>query len=181
MQIGKAVLYSGDRLTSLHMIQMSLRGIKLFIFDADGTLRRCTVPGQPTPHRGDQWELLPNVKEKLREIRSLKEDVVLGIASNQGGIELGYLSRRQARELLDDLYRELTGERATKGMIQLCPDFKRHSDCRKPKPGMLQKIMEQARVSCKETLFVGDSEDDRSTAENAGVRFMWAKNFFGWK
>jgi HAD superfamily hydrolase (TIGR01662 family) len=159
---------------------MSLRGLKLFIFDADGTLRRTTVPGQPTPHRGDQWELLPNVREKLQQIRSRREDVILAIASNQGGVELGYLPKKQARKLLNDLYRELTGKRAAKGMIQLCPDFNRPSDCRKPKPGMLQKIMEQARVSRSQTLFVGDSEDDRMTAENAGVRFMWAKNFFGW-
>jgi HAD superfamily hydrolase (TIGR01662 family) len=159
---------------------MSLRGLKLFIFDADGTLRRTTVPGQPTPHRGDQWELLPNVREKLQQIRSRRENVILAIASNQGGIELGYLSRKQARKLLNDLYRELTGKRAAKGMIQLCPDFNRPSDCRKPKPGMLQKIVEQAGVSRSQTLFVGDSEDDRMTAENAGVRFMWAKNFFGW-
>jgi len=160
---------------------MSLENIKLFIFDADGTLRRTTVSGQPTPHQDGQWELLPNVREKLHEIRSRREDIVLAIASNQGGIELGYLSRKQARKLLEDLYKKLTGKRAAKGMIQLCSDFKSPSDCRKPKPGMLQKIMEQAGVSCKETLFVGDSEDDRDTAENAGVRFMWAKNFFGWK
>jgi D-glycero-D-manno-heptose 1,7-bisphosphate phosphatase len=159
---------------------MSLRGIKLFIFDADGTLRRSTIPGQPTPHKGDQWELLPNVREKLQELRARRRDVILAIASNQGGIELGYLSRKQARKLLDDLYRELTGTRAPKSMIQLCPDFKRPSDCRKPMPGMLQKIMEQARIPRSQTLFVGDSEDDRTTAENAGVRFMCAKNFFGW-
>lgn len=159
---------------------MSLRGLKLFIFDADGTLRRTTVPGQPTPHRGDQWELLPNVREKLQQIRSRRENLIIAIASNQGGIEIGYLSRKQARKLLNDLYKELTGKRAAKGMIQLCPDFNRPSDCRKPKPGMLQKIIEQAGVSRSQTLFVGDSEDDRVTAENAGVRFMWAKNFFGW-
>jgi D-glycero-D-manno-heptose 1,7-bisphosphate phosphatase len=160
---------------------MSLRDIKLLVFDADGTLRRSTVPNQPTPNKEGEWELLPNVKEKVQKIISRRADVALAIASNQGGIELGYLSRKTARRLLDDLYRELTGKRAPKGMIQLCPDFKRPSDCRKPKPGMLQKIMKQAGVPREQTLFVGDSEDDKATAKNAGTRFMWAKNFFDWK
>lgn len=160
---------------------MNLKDTKLFIFDADGTLRRSTVPNQPNPHEDDEWELLPNVKEKLQKIISQTKDGVIAIASNQGGIELGYLSRRQARKLLDALYRELTGKRAPKGMIQLCPDFEKPSQCRKPRPGMLQKIMNQAGVSPKQTLFVGNSDDDRETARNAGVRFMWAKNFFGWK
>jgi len=41
---------------------------RLIIFDADGTLRCCTVPGQVCPNADNQWELLPNVKEKLSEI-----------------------------------------------------------------------------------------------------------------
>src|SRR5438128_6653535 len=136
---------------------MRLRDIKLFIFDADGTLRRSTVPNQPTPNKDGEWELLPKVKETLQDILSRRPDIVIAIASNQGGIELGYLPRKQARKLLDDLYRELMGKRAPKGMIQLCPDFKRPSDCRKPNPGMLQKIIEQARVPHKQTIFVGNS------------------------
>lgn len=159
---------------------MDLEDLKLLIFDADGTLRRSTVPNQPTPNKDGEWEVLPNVKEKLQKILSERADVILAIASNQGGIELGYLSREQAAKLLDDLYEEITGKCAPEGMIQLCPDFKRPSECRKPKPGMLQKIMEQAKIAQNQTLFVGDSEDDRMTAQNAGVRFIWAKDFFGW-
>lgn len=159
---------------------MSFDDTDLYIFDADGTLRRCTVRNRPTPNDDNEWELLPNVKERVQKILSRRLDAVLAIASNQGGIELGYLSRRKARKLLDDLYRELTGKRAPKGMIQLCPDYKRPSDCRKPKPGMLLKIMKQAGVSPNKTIFVGDSEDDRLAAKNASVRFMWAKTFFEW-
>src|SRR2546429_2364922 len=160
---------------------MNLKNIRLFVFDADGTLRRSTVPNMPAPDKDDEWELLPNVKEKLQNILSRKTSTILAIASNQGGIELGYLSRKQARKLLNDLYREITGKRAPKGMIQLCPNLERPSDCRKPKPGMLLKIIEQAGVSREHTLYVGDSQDDKVTAKNAGVRFMWAKNFFEWK
>lgn len=166
--------------TDKEELKSKTKNVKLYIFDADNTLRRSTVPGQPTPNKKDEWELLPNVKEKLHEILSKNADARIAIASNQGGIELGYLSQRQARKLLNDLYKDVSGKRAPKGMIQLCPDFKKTSRCRKPEPGMLQAIIKQAGVSPECTLFVGDAEDDRLTAKNAGVQFAWAKNFFGW-
>jgi D-glycero-D-manno-heptose 1,7-bisphosphate phosphatase len=156
------------------------RAIKLYIFDADGTLRRSTVAGQPTPNQESEWELLPKVKTKISQILSQQEDTLIGIASNQGGIELGYLSKQQARKLLNDLYKDLTGKVPPKGMIQLCPDFKKTSECRKPNPGMLQEIIKQAGVSPDQTVFIGDQEDDRLAAKNAGVAFVWARDFFRW-
>jgi D-glycero-D-manno-heptose 1,7-bisphosphate phosphatase len=158
-----------------------MRGVKLYIFDADGTLRRSTVPGQPIPNRDDEWELLPNVKEKVRQILSEELDAKIALASNQGGVELGYVSRRQACKMLNDLYKELVGSSAPKGLVQLCPDFEGQSACRKPNPGMLVAIMKHAGVPQESVIFIGDSEDDCLAAKNAGVRFMWAKDFFGWK
>jgi histidinol phosphatase-like enzyme len=40
---------------------------RLIIFDADGTLRYCTVDGQPCPNRPDEWRLYPDVTSKLAE------------------------------------------------------------------------------------------------------------------
>ena len=154
------------------------RDIKLYIFDADGTLRQATIPGQPTPDHEGEWELLPNVKERLNKILSEDENAMIGIASNQGGVELGYLSEQQARKLLNDLYRELTGKIPPKGMVQLCPDFKEPSECRKPKPGMLQEIIKYAGVSLDQAIFIGDHEDDRHADKNAGIEFVWATDFF---
>ena len=154
------------------------RDIRLYIFDADGTLRRSNIPGQPTPNHESEWELLPKVKLRVNEILSQQEDAMIGIASNQGGVELGYLSEQQARQLLNDLYKELTGKIPPKGMVQLCPDFKKPSKCRKPKPGMLQEIIRNAGVTPDQTVFIGDHEDDLLAAKNARIEFIWAKDFF---
>lgn len=56
-------------------------------------------------------------------------------------------------------------------------------DWRKPMPGMLLQAMRDAGVTPEETLFVGDSEDDRGAAEAAGCAFDWAETFFtrGWR
>src|SRR4051794_15098562 len=39
--------------------------LELVIFDADGTLRYVTVPGQHYPLRPEEWRLMPGVRETL--------------------------------------------------------------------------------------------------------------------
>ncbi|HSG61604.1 MAG TPA: HAD-IIIA family hydrolase [Pseudomonadales bacterium] len=52
---------------------------------------------------------------------------------------------------------------------------------RKPNPGMLISAMEDVGVAANDTLFVGDSDEDRQAAEAAGCDFMEAEEFFSWE
>jgi histidinol-phosphate phosphatase family protein len=159
-----------------------MKKYKLIIFDADDTLRFCTVPGQPCPNKPGEWKLLPKVKEKLAEFNwgSPQEGkTAYGIASNQGGVGVGYFSAEMAFRLLNDTFVAAFGFDPIPEVIQMCtPRPEEASKCRKPKPGMLQRIMKYWQVKPTETLFVGDRESDKGTAENAGCDFMWAKDFF---
>lgn len=147
---------------------------KLIIFDADGTLRRCTVEGQPCPNDHDQWELLPNVRETLAGLT----DKLFGIVSNQAGVAYNYLTDEMAYILLYDLSFAAFGKKV---MIEFCPHaVDADCECRKPKPRMLERCMNMALVGRDETLYVGDMESDRQAAENAGCAFVWAKDFFHW-
>ncbi|MFH1037222.1 MAG: HAD-IIIA family hydrolase [PVC group bacterium] len=158
-------------------------GKKLIIFDADGTLRRCTVPGQVCPNAPDQWELLPGVKETLAGIQwgsPGKGKTALGIASNQAGIERGYLTEELADRMLLETVAQAAGFSPVEGSVQICPHSSRSDcGCRKPGPLMLRRLMRFWDVRTEDTLFVGDMESDRQAAENAGCDFAWAKDFFG--
>jgi len=154
----------------------------LIIFDADGTLRNCTVPGQVCPNSDDQWELLPNVKEKLSGIDWGSPGlgrVAFSIASNQAGIPRGYLTVETARRLLMATAKAALGFRPIEDSIRFCPHGKYDGcACRKPGSLMLEQLMEFWEVEPEETLFVGDMESDRLAAENAGCDFQWAREFF---
>jgi D-glycero-D-manno-heptose 1,7-bisphosphate phosphatase len=154
----------------------------LIIFDADGTLRRCTVPGQVCPNADDQWELLPGVKEKLFSIRwgaPGRGRVAFSIASNQAGISKGYLTVDTAYRLLADTATAAVGFRPIEGSIRFCPHGKGEGcACRKPGALMLEQLMEFWGVEPEQTLFVGDMDSDRQAAENAGCEFKWAREFF---
>jgi len=153
---------------------------RLIIFDADGTLRRTTVKGQPCPHAPGEWELLPKVAETLAQLLESAEKPRLAVASNQDQVAYGWLSEALAYQLIEDL---LTAAGVTAPvLICLCTHaLEAHCACRKPAPGLLLSLMQACGVRPAETLFVGDAECDREAARRAGVAFCWAWDFFGWE
>jgi D-glycero-D-manno-heptose 1,7-bisphosphate phosphatase len=93
---------------------------------------------------------------------------------------LGFMDENTAYQLLKDMVVEATGYFPPVGSIVICPHGVNDGcNCRKPAPGMLQKIMRYWGCSPKDTLYVGDMESDRQAAINAGCDFQWASEFFG--
>ena len=149
---------------------------RLYIFDADGTLRRTLVEGQPCPHRPGEWQLLDDVRPVLA---GLPAQALLGVASNQDHVGYGHLTLDEARALLGAMMREATGRQLPDGALELCPHRLEVScRCRKPGPELLERLLAFHRVGRSEALFVGDAECDREAARAAGVRFAWAHQFF---
>jgi D-glycero-D-manno-heptose 1,7-bisphosphate phosphatase len=144
------------------------RPFKLYVFDADGTLRRTTVPGLTCPNRPGDWELIPGVRERLSRI-----------GWGEGG--LGYLTLAAARGLLVEMVVEAFGVEPPPGAIEICPHAPHWGcACRKPEPEMLLRLMRRFRAEPEETLYVGDMDRDEGAARAAGTSFMWAHEFFGW-
>ena len=151
--------------------------IELVIFDADGTLRYVTVPGQHYPIRPHQWQLMPSVKAAMAALPTSR--LKFGIASNQHGVALGLLTRAEAEAMLIATWRAAFGLAAPRVLIELCvclPD----APCprRKPAPGMLQSLMLRHEVAPEHVLYVGDLPIDQQAAAAAKVRFSWAQAFF---
>lgn len=153
---------------------------RLVIFDADGTLRRTTIAGKPCPDTAGEWELLPRVREVLGAIPWDTEGYSIGVASNQGGVALGYLTQERARQLLVDAVTAAVGYLPTRNYIELCTcPISANCDCRKPAPGMLLRILAQSGVRAEDALFVGDSIYDEEAARRASIAFRWATDYFG--
>jgi D-glycero-D-manno-heptose 1,7-bisphosphate phosphatase len=152
---------------------------RLAIFDADGTLRWTTVPGQMCPHRADEWRLMPGVTDALRTLRA--QGVQLAVASNQNDVARGLLTRDSAEAMLRETLAAACGGWPAEALVELCtcpPDG--DCDCRKPRPGMLRRLLARAGVPAAVAVLVGDLEIDRAPADAAGVPFRWASEYFGW-
>ena len=153
----------------------------LYIFDLVGTL----VKPIKKPVKGiTDVEFLPGVETMSRYLRDRRCD--LAIASNQGGVAYGHLTFEQAEQLIKDVCKTLDI-----GQWRMCPhhpdgtvkEYSKSCRCRKPKPNMIKSIREANayytwKGQFRPCVYVGDTEVDRQTAENAGVEFVWAKEFF---
>lgn len=154
--------------------------VRLVIFDADDTLRRTIVPGQPCPRAPHEWELLPGVREVLGAVDWEGSGVRVGVASNQDQVGYGLIEAAMADRLLRDLVLAATDGRVRDPVIRYCPHVPEVvCDCRKPAPGMLLSILAECGVDPADTLFVGDAPSDAEAARRAGVRFVHATALFG--
>lgn len=153
--------------------------VKLYIFDADGTLRWTDRPGAKYPLHAGEWRLMPGVAEKLRAIPFSAQGPWLGIASNQNGVAAGELSEETARQLMTDMLRQALGTLPPCLRIEMCIcDETRACTCRKPAPGLLLRLLAHFGVGAEDTLFVGDLASDAEAARRVGMPFAYAAEFF---
>ena len=168
-----------------------LQDVKLAIFDIDGTLTEIKPevlarhPDMVTPNHLGEQQPMPGVVERLAELRH--KGVKFALATNRGGVAWGYSSLEESQGVAQEAA-ELCG--IPDAPIYLCPyhakargpkavaEYAVDHECRKPNPGMLFQAMEDAGVSPQETIYVGDMDTDKEAAENAGVMFYWAEDFF---
>lgn len=164
---------------------------KLAIFDIDGTITQIKAevlekyPKRVTPNYPNEQEPIPGVPEKLAALQA--EGITIALATNRGGVAWGYTPIKLAWKLAREAG-ELCG--IPDAAVYLCPyhakargkravaEYAIEHECRKPNPGMLLEAMKDAGISASDTIFVGDRDSDKEAAQNAGVEFYWAEDFF---
>jgi len=97
---------------------------------------------------------------------------LLLVATNQGGLAKGWYTDDQLAEmhkLLKDSYHEHGVEFTDIYYCPHHPDFTGPCDCRKPKPGLLLRGIEQYNIDPAQSYFIGDRERDVEAGTAAGV------------
>jgi len=137
----------------------------LIIFDRDNTLSQDFGPmtGQ------SNCIILPNVIEGLKLLTDLYP--VLAIATNQSYVGRGKITLEEVEEFHKKLLLLLRESGIHFNLIAVCPHAPWEDClCRKPKPGLLNKLIKVSKVQDRDRIFfVGDKESDMKAATNAGI------------
>ncbi len=155
--------------------------------DLDKTIRY-SLSGTPFIKNIDDIALYPDVEPVLHEWKN-EGYLIFGI-TNQGGVAFGHKTVEQndaeierTRELFDnDPFNQIYSCFNHPGGNTYPYNLRFLS--RKPDIGMLVLHEVEAwrhgyMIDWNNSLLVGDRNEDKECAENAGIRFMWAKDFFG--
>lgn len=155
--------------------------------DLDKTIRY-SLNGTPFIKNVDDIALYPDVESALHEWKN-EGYLIFGI-TNQGGVAFGYKTVEQDKAEINQTvnlfevnpfdtifssYHHPRGDIAPYNIRSLI---------RKPDIGMLVLCELHAAsnnyvIDWNNSLFVGDRNEDKECAKNAGIRFIWAKDFFG--
>ncbi len=149
--------------------------------DRDGTLTE-EVGYVNHPSR---LRLIPGAGEAIRRLNRAGVPAIL--ATNQAGVARGYFSEEVVKETLSRLESLLDTQGAHLDRILYCPHhptageppYRKACDCRKPKPGMLQRASEELALDLGRSYLVGDKISDTICARNAGASGVMVLTGYG--
>lgn len=136
---------------------------KLVILDRDGVINYDSPNYIRSP---EEWNPIPGSLEAIAKLTQAGYQVV--VATNQSGVGRGYYNQ----QTLDHIHKKMqTLTSKLNGRIDgvfACPHKPDDNcECRKPKPGLFDKIAKHFQINLHQTPAIGDSLRDLSAAKTA--------------
>ena len=165
-----------------------MKKYKVIFSDLDGTLIE-TISGKTFPKGIWDMKIRFDVLDKIKEI---KPECLL-IVTNQGGIEKGFVNRRNLEFKMEYLCRSIKEYTEIPVEYIYCEKNAVTYKYRKPNTGMLDSLMYKMinrgiienGIETDKMLMIGDasgkegqfSDSDKKTAENYGIDYMDVEEF----
>jgi len=155
---------------------MSMR--RAVFLDRDGVINRMVYEPDfglvDSPQNADQFQLIPGVPEAIRLINAM--DFLAVVISNQPGIAKGKYTPAILEAVTEKMHRQLAEGGARLEAVYYClhhpeallEEYRVACDCRKPKPGLLQKVAKELEIDLRTSYMIGDGLTDVLAGKAAG-------------
>lgn len=141
--------------------------IRHIVVDRDGTLNREASEGWVD--RVEDWEWLPGSLEALQLLAM--EGFRISVATNQSGIGRGTVPAERVAAVHERMLRDLREVGVELVGLYVCPHAPDDGcDCRKPKPGLVLRAIQDSGISPDSTMLIGDDARDLQAGREAGAR-----------
>lgn len=165
-----------------------MKNYKVLFADLDGTLID-TISGETFPKGIWDMKIKFEVLDKIKEMNPL----ALMIVTNQGGIEKGFVNRRNFEFKMEYILRSIKEYIGVFTEYSYCTSNDSNSRFRKPNTGMLETSLfkiqniwfKQESITYDDILMIGDalgkdgqfSDSDKKCAENFGIDYIDVDDF----
>ena len=140
--------------------------MKLVILDRDGVIN---YDSEHFIKSVAEWKALPGSPEAIAKLTQTGYRVV--VATNQSGIGRGLFDMDTLNAMHDKMHRAVQAAGGRIDAVFYCPHTAdSNCNCRKPKPGMMERIADCFNVDLKGVYAVGDSLRDLEAAVAVGAR-----------
>lgn len=146
---------------------------KALFLDRDGTINVDTGH----LYRTEEVVLIEGMPQLIKKYNDLGYKVI--VITNQAGIAKGYYTEEDMNKLHNFMNDELKNKYGAKiDAFYFCPhhpDFTGECNCRKPKPGMLEKAIKDFNIDVAQSLLIGDKHWDIECGERLGVKSYYVE------
>jgi len=126
--------------------------------------------------RVDQFIWTSHAKDAIRWLN--EQGFKVAIVTNQSGIARGMYSEQEFKVLMDWVRADAAKDGAHIDAVYYCPhypdselpEYRLDCDCRKPKPGMIMRGIDDFSADPTKCFFLGDQNTDMEAAAAAGIR-----------
>lgn len=140
--------------------------MKLIILDRDGVINFDSDHFIKSPA---EWKPIPGSLEAIARLTQAGYRVV--VASNQSGIDRGLFDMDTLNAIHDKMHRAVRAAGGRIDAIFYCPhSADSNCNCRKPKPGMFERIAACFNVDLANAYAIGDSLRDLQAAATSGAK-----------
>jgi len=141
----------------------------LVLLDRDGVINE-KAPIHNYITLFNDFLFLPKSKQALSLLSS---KYALAVITNQRGIAKGLITLKDFHEITQKMLKEISNSGGKIEKVYFCPHGENECNCRKPKPGMIEKALSDFQLSPQQVVLLGDSFLDYQTAKNAGCDFIF--------
>lgn len=125
-----------------------------------------------------RFRMFPFVAAAVHRLNEARMPVL--VITNQSGVGRGYFPESFVKTIHDLICEQLAAKNAHIDGFYYCPHTSADAcDCRKPKPGMLERAAREHALDLKRSFVVGDRHVDMELAHRVGARGVFVRTGYG--
>lgn len=143
---------------------------KVIFVDRDGVINK-NPPKSDYVKSWKEFKFLPGAIEGLKLLSDNNYQII--VVTNQAGIARKMMGEADLTKIHKNMQDELKEHGVKLKAIYYCPHhWNDGCNCRKPKPGMFLKAVEDYNFNITKAIFIGDKSSDKEVAQVTGCKFI---------